>query len=307
MYEKCEFNPTECPKGYPAKVCALLYRRFSCGLSPMLLVPCELIENNGKKLKEYVVKHAHDWNLGEEFYSFIEKCVFKTTLVDRIVSGRTSEKIDLGYEDNLINTSEYFNLFVIDGEMDARLPFDERVGNVKYVPDITPYRTIKVRILNGAHTSMIPYALLLGVPTVRECLENGVLSAHLRSCLEEIVDSLDLDRAECETYAKNVLNRFANRHIDHKCAAISLNSVSKFRVRVLPSILEYEKKFGKAPKTLLFSLAMLIKFYKEGTPNDSEDAVNALKNGTVFEILSNAELWGEDISRFASEVENANS
>lgn len=306
VYEKCDFSDTVCPNSYPAKLCALLWCRFLSGLSPMLIVPCELIENNGDTLKQIVLRHAHDWEKGEKFYAFIEKCVFKNTLVDRIVSGRSDEKIELGYEDNFINTSEYFHLFVIEGEPDARLTLDSRVGSIKYVPSILPYRTIKVRILNGAHTSMIPYALLCGVETVRECLENDKIATHLRDCLSEIVDSLDIDRGECEAYAGEVLNRFSNTYIHHRCASISLNSVSKFRVRVLPSILDYERKHGKAPKNLIFSLKMLIEFYKNGTPNDDAEAVRKLKEGTIFEILSDTSLWGEDISRFADEVENAN-
>jgi tagaturonate reductase len=182
------------------------------------------------------------------------------------------------------------------------LPFDKLFDGVKYVPSVKPYRTIKVRILNGAHTSMIPFALNRSVPSVGECLKNDEVSAHLAECLGEIVDSLDIDRSETEAYAKSVLERFANPYIYHKCASISLNSVSKFKVRVLPSILDYERKFGKAPSALIRAFAELIKFYKEGTPSDSPDAMEKLKNGTVEQILSDTELWGEDLSRFSSLV-----
>jgi tagaturonate reductase len=151
---------------------------------------------------------------------------------------------------------------------------------------------------------MIPYALLSGVETVRECLENDVISKHLYSCLAEIIDSLELDRGECEEYAKAVIKRFSNPYIKHLCASISLNSVSKFKVRVLPSILSYEKKHGEAPKTLLFSFAKLIEFYKKGAPNDDETATRKLREGSVEEILSDISLWGEDVSRFADAVKS---
>ena len=302
VYQECERPDNSCPESFPAKLCALLYHRYKKGLSPMLVVPCELIENNADILKDAVVRHANDWALEKGFFDYIERCSFRNTLVDRIVSGKPSEKIDLGYEDELINTSEYFYLFVIEGERDERLPFDKLYDGVKFVPSVKPYRTIKVRILNGAHTSMIPFALNRGVPSVGECLKNEVVSAHLSECLGEIVDSLDIDRSETESYAKSVLERFANPYIYHKCAAISLNSVSKFKVRVLPSILDYERKFGKAPKALVRAFAELIKFYKEGTPSDSPDAMEKLKNGTVEQILSDKELWGEDLSRLAKEV-----
>ena len=150
---------------------------------------------------------------------------------------------------------------------------------------------------------MIPYALLCGVETVGECLKNDVISAHLKSCQEEIVASLDMDKNEALEYADSVMVRFANPYIQHKCQSIALNSVSKFKVRVLPSILEYEKKYGKTPRTLMFSFARLIEFYKKGTPNDDAVATEKMKNGTVREILADASLWGEDLSRFANEVE----
>lgn len=301
-YSACDFPSEACPESFPAKLCALLYHRYKKGLSPMLIVPCELIESNADILKEIVLRHASDWKLEKGFFDYIEECSFRNTLVDRIVSGKPSEKIDLGYEDALVNTSEYFYLFVIEGEPDERLPFDKIFDGVKYVPSVKPYRTIKVRILNGAHTSMIPFALNRGVPSVGECLKDEEVSAHLTECLAEIVDSLDIDRGETEAYAKSVLERFANPYIYHKCASISLNSVSKFKVRVLPSILDYERKFGKAPRALVRALAELIIFYKNGEPSDSPDAMEKLKNGTVEQALSDKELWGEDLSRLAKEV-----
>lgn len=297
---------------FPAKLTQLLVKRFELGLDGFVFLPCELIDKNGERLKECILKYADLWDLGADFKGWIEnENIFCNTLVDRINTGYPrDEKIDLGYEDKMLNTSEYFHLWVISGYegLFNELPFDKCGLNVIVTEDLERYRTRKVRILNGSHTSMIPYALLCGVETVGECLKNETVSAHLKKCQEEIVASLDMDKSEALEYANSVMERFANPYIKHMCQSIALNSVSKFKVRVLPSILEYEKKFGVAPSQLLFSFAKLIEFYKKGTPNDSEEATRKLQNGTVREILADVSLWGEDLTRFASEVEaNANS
>lgn len=293
---------------FPGKLTQLLYKRYELGLNGFVFLPCELIDKNGEKLKECILKYADLWNLGNDFKNWIEKDnIFCNTLVDRINTGYPKdEKIDLGYEDKMLNTSEYFHLWVISGYGDLckEIPFDKCGLNVIITEELERYRTRKVRILNGSHTSMIPYALLCGVETVGDCLKDSTISTHLKNCQEEIVASLDMDKNEALAYANDVMTRFANPYIKHMCQSIALNSVSKFKVRVLPSILEYEKKFGVAPKTLLFSFAKLIEFYKKGTPNDSEEATKKLQNGTVKEILADVSLWGEDLTRFADQVEN---
>lgn len=297
---------------FPAKLTQLLVKRFELGLDGFVFLPCELIDKNGEQLKKCVLQYADLWNLGDSFKNWIEKDnIFCNTLVDRINTGYPKgEDIDLGYEDKMLNTSEYFHLWVISGYGDLcqEIPFDKCGLNVIVTEELEKYRTRKVRILNGSHTSMIPYALLCGVETVGDCLKDETISAHLKKCQEEIVLSLDMDKSEALAYANSVMERFANPYIKHMCQSIALNSVSKFKVRVLPSILEYERKFGVAPKQLLFSFAKLIEFYKKGTPNDSEEATIKLQNGTVKEILADVSLWGEDLTRFASEVEaSANS
>ena len=272
-----------------------------------VFLPCELIDKNGDNLKKCILQYADLWELGDGFKAWIEKeNIFTNTLVDRINTGYPKgESIELDFDDKMVNTSEYFHLWVIDGydKLFDEIPFDKCGLNVILTNQLERYRTRKVRILNGTHTSMIPYALLCGVETVGECLKNDVISAHLKSCQEEIVASLDMDKNEALEYADSVMVRFANPYIQHKCQSIALNSVSKFKVRVLPSILEYEKKYGKTPRTLMFSFARLIEFYKKGTPNDDAVATEKMKNGTVREILADASLWGEDLSRFADEVE----
>ena len=291
---------------FPGKLTQLLYKRYGLGLRGFVFLPCELIDKNGDQLKKCILEYADMWALDDGFKAWIEKDnIFCNTLVDRINTGYPKgEEIETDFEDRLINTSEYFHLWVISGysELFNELPLDKCGLNVILTDDLDRYRTRKVRILNGSHTSMIPYALLLGVETVGECLKDERTLMHLTACQSEIIASLDGDKAEAEEYAADVMQRFANPYIRHMCQSIALNSVSKFKVRVLPSILEYEKKFGVAPKNLLFSFGKLIEFYKKGTPNDSEDVTKKLQNGTVADILADVSLWGQDLSRFAEEV-----
>lgn len=296
------------PKTFPAKLTLLLKKRYEAGLPGFIFLPCELIDRNGDNLKKCVLQYADLWNLGEGFKAFIEdENIFTNTLVDRINTGfPRGEDIDLGYEDNMLNTSEYFHLWVIetDYDLEAELPFSKADLNVIVTPDqLERYRTRKVRILNGAHTSMVPYALLSGLETVKDATEDKVMSEHLRKCVfDEIIPTLDLDKNELIDYAENVMIRFSNPYIKHFLSSIALNSVSKFKVRVLPSILEYNKRFGRLPETLTFSLAKLIEFYRTDMTNDDPDVVAFMKTASVDDILKNADLWGEDISFMAEEV-----
>ena len=303
-YENCTRQGGKCPETYPAKLTELLFARYAAGLGGLLVLPCELIERNGDKLQECVLRHAADWALGEGFCTWVRtQCDFRNTLVDRIVSGKPDGPVELPYVDALVNCSEYFHLFVIEGAPDSRLPFDRAGANIKWVRSVEDYRTVKVRILNGAHTSMIPYAMLCGVETVGECLADPRTSGHLRACLDEILCSMEGDAAENRAYADAVLERFANPYIRHLCKAISLNSVSKFKVRVLPSILDHKQKTGKAPARLLFALAMLIKFYKEGTPTDDPAVIERFRTASVAELLADESLWGVSLAEYTEEVE----
>ena len=296
------------PKTFPAKVTLLLKKRFDAGLGGFIFLPCELIDRNGDNLKKCVLQYADLWNLGDDFKAWVEKDnIFTNTLVDRINTGfPRGEDIDLGYEDNMLNTSEYFHLWVIetDYDLESELPFSKAGLNVIVTPDqLERYRTRKVRILNGAHTSMVPYALLSGLETVKDAVDDEVMSAHLKKCVfDEIIPTLDLGKEELIDYAENVMIRFSNPYIKHFLSSIALNSVSKFKVRVLPSILEYNKRFGKLPEALSLSLAKLIEFYRTDMTNDDPKVVEFMKTASVDDILKNADLWGEDISFMADEV-----
>ena len=296
------------PATFPAKVTLLLKRRFDKGLPGFVFLPCELIDRNGDNLRRTVLQYAELWGFGEVFCSWVkEQNVFCNTLVDRINTGYPKEEqIDLGYEDKMLNTSEYFHLWVIETELDLlrELPFDKAGLNVIVTPDgLEKYRTRKVRILNGAHTSMVPFALLSGFDTVKSCMDDADMRAYVRKCVfEEIIPTLDLPREELLDYAENVLTRFSNPYIKHYLSSIALNSVSKFKVRVLPSILEYKKRMGVYPQTLLFAFAKLIEFYKTDMTNDDPEVTAFMKTHSVAEILANKALWDADLSELSAEV-----
>ena len=293
---------------FPAKLTLLLRRRFEMGLGGFILLPCELIDRNGDNLKKCVLQYADLWNYGADFKAWVEKeNVFCNTLVDRINTGYPKdEDMSLGYEDKMVNTSEYFHLWVIetDCDIEAELPFSKAGLNVIITKDkLEMYRTRKVRILNGAHTSLVPYALLTGLDTVKSCMDDETMREHIRKCVfEEIIPTLDLPREELVDYAENVLTRFSNPYIKHYLSSIALNSVSKFKVRVLPSILEYNKRFGKLPETLTFAFAKLIDFYRTDMTNDDPAIVSFMKTASVADILARTDYWGEDLSFMLDEV-----
>ena len=297
------------PKSFPAKLTLLLKKRYELGLGGFVFLPCELIDRNGDNLKRCVLQYADLWELGDGFKAWIEnENVFTNTLVDRINTGYPKgEELELGYEDKMVNTSEFFHLWVIETEHDleSELPFSCADLNVIVTRDkLEMYRTRKVRILNGAHTSLVPYALLSGFDTVKSCIDDEGMREHVRKCVfDEIIPTLDLPKDELESYAASVIERFSNPYIKHYLSSIALNSVSKFKIRVFPSILEYINRYGKTPEALVFSLAKLIEFYKNGEPNDAPEIINFIKTHTVREILANKDFFGEDISFLTEEIE----
>lgn len=309
VYSDADKITDEPPKTFPAKVTLLLKKRFELGLPGFVFLPCELINRNGDNLKKCILQYAQLWELSDEFKAWVEaENVFTNTLVDRINTGYPKgEDLGLGYEDNMLNTSEFFHLWVIETDYDLEKEINFAAANLNVIvtkDKLEMYRTRKVRILNGAHTSLVPYAMLSGKDTVKSCMDDPVMNEHLRKCVfDEIVPTLDLPKEELEDYANSVLERFGNPYIKHYLSAIALNSVSKFKVRVLPSILEYIRRFDKMPVTLLFAFKKLIEFYRTDMTNDDADVVDFMKNHTVTEILANTELWGEDLSYLAEEIE----
>ena len=295
-------KPTDMPPhSFPAKLTLFLKRRFDLGLPGFVFLPCELIDRNGDNLKKCVLQYVDLWNMGADFKAWVEtENVFCSTLVDRINTGYPrDEKIDLGYEDNMVNTSEYFHLWVIetDHDLEAEIPFSKAGLNVIVTPDaLERYRTRKVRLLNGAHTSMVAHALLSGLQTVRECMEDETMHNFLETCLyKEIIPTLDLPQEELKAYAADVLTRFANPYIKHYLADISLNSISKYKVRVLPSVLEYKNRFGTYPKHLVKGLARILEFYRVGTPRDDQSVIDFIRSHTDEEVLAHIPFWGQDL------------
>ncbi len=299
----CKFEDRPC-RSFPGKLTQLLYRRYEKGLPGFIVLSCELIDNNGRELHRCVLEYADLWGLGDDFKRWInEENSFANTLVDRIVTGYpTDETAEKHPDDKMLDTAELFHLWVIEGDFENELPLRAAGYNVIWTDDVKPYKKIKVRILNGAHTSMVPGAILAGLETVGECMKDEDVRAYLSACVKgEILPTIG-ETEESIAFAAKVYDRFENPFIRHRLRSIALNSVSKFSVRVLPTMLEYREKHGEYPKALTMSLALLLSFYKNDTPEDSEYAVNALKNGTVAEILGNEDLWSQDISDLAEKV-----
>lgn len=289
-------------KSYPAKLTQLLYRRFELGLDGFIIIPCELIDNNAVYLKEYVLKYAKLWELPDSFTEWINtKCDFCNSLVDRIVTGYPKDEAEklfeeIGYTDNLLDTAEIFHLWVIEGNHEDELPLNKAGFNVVWTDDVAPYKKRKVRILNGGHTSMVLGAYLYGLTNVLECLQDDTVSAFLKKCLfDEIVPTLGNTKTDID-FANAVVERFSNPFIKHMLLSIALNSVSKFKVRVLPTILEYKEKFNAYPPALTFSMAALIAFYRLDKANDSEEIIKFMKDASVEEILKREDYWGCDIT-----------
>ena len=295
---------------FPAKLTALLYERFKAGLPGFIVLSCELIDHNGEELLKCCKKYALKWELGENFGLWLEReNSFCSTLVDRIVTGfpRDEHKAleeRIGQSDNMMDTAEIFHLWVIQGNHEDELPLQKAGFNVVWTDNVDPYKKRKVRILNGAHTSMVLAARLYGLETVGECMKDEKVSSLLRkSVFEEIIPTIG-DTEDNRKFGEAVFERFANPFIKHQLLSIALNSVSKFRARVLPTILEYKAKNGQYPKILSFSFAALIAFYKTDEANDSEEVVKFMKNASVADILKREDYWGEDLSDMYDIVNN---
>ncbi|MBS4535628.1 tagaturonate reductase [Clostridium sp. D2Q-14] len=297
VYEEKDRLEDRPQSSFPGKLTAFLYHRYQTFNGNVdkgfIFLPCELIDTNGAKLKEIILKLAKLWDLEEKFIEWINEAnTFCNTLVDRIVPGYPKDKIEeitkkLGYKDKLVVEGEQFHLWVIQGPewIKEEFPADKAGLNVLFTDDITPYRTRKVRILNGVHTSMVAISYLYGKNTVREAVEDPVVGKFIQDIVfEEIIPTLELPEKELEDFAQDVLDRFKNPFIKHYLMSISLNSMSKFKTRVLPSILQYQKINNRLPKRLVFSLSALITFYKGKRDNvkidlqDSSDILSLYQN-----------------------------
>lgn len=292
--------PGRCPASFPAKVTALLRARFDAlggAAAPgLVFLPCELIEANGTKLASCILQYAEAWGLPAAFRSWVGAAnVFCNTLVDRIVPGHPAAEMAalseaLGYADPLLVAAEPFHLWVIEGPaaIAAEFPLREAGLDVVWTTDLAPYRTRKVRILNGAHTASALAAFNAGLDTVKEMTEDPVVSKFLaRVMFDEIVPFVPLPDAERRAYAETIMERFGNPHIRHELISIALNSISKWKVRVLPTVKDYAAARGTAPAGLAFSLAALLAFY-DGKPAAGGELAGT-RNGVPYPIKDNAD------------------
>lgn len=327
----CQFEDRPA-SSYPGKLTQFLYARYQeFGKEKgkgFVIFACELIDNNGKELEKCVLQYARQWQLEDDFVRWVkEENLFCSTLVDRIVTGYPRNEAaalaeEFGYEDNIIDTGEVFGFWVIEGpdSLKEELPFEKAGLPVLITDNHKPYKQRKVRILNGAHTSMVLGAYLAGKDIVRDCMEDEVIHGFMNQCIYgEIVPTLTLPEKELQDFARAVADRFSNPFIDHSLLAISLNSTAKWKARVLPSLKGYVEKYHSLPKCLTASLAFYIAFYQGVRLEDAgmigirgEDQYTISDDRSVLEfydvhkndeasvlaqaVLSNKDFWGEDLT-----------
>ncbi len=324
------------PSSFPAKLTQVLYHRYQAGRKGILMLACELIDDNGKQLLRCVNQYIDQWELGEGFKKYVnEECTFCGSLVDRIVPGRIRDPQEVaeleaknGYADPLTDVGEVFGVWVIEGDpkLNDVLPFRKAglEANVFVTPDMSPYKKRKVRILNGAHTGFVLGAYLAGFDIVRDCMHDDTILRYMnKMLLDEVVPILPLDQEDCRRFAAAVQDRFNNPFVNHELMSISLNSTSKWRARNMPSFLEYVEKNGALPACLTMSFAAYIAFYsndvqeltdaglvckraKGNTYTVSDDRwvlefYNEHKNDAVpalvHAVMTNEQMWGRDLTR----------
>lgn len=321
------------PSSFPAKLTQVLYARYKAGKPGIVMLSCELIDNNGKELLKCVNQYIEQWELEEGFAKWVnEDCTFCSTLVDRIVPGRIRDAEEVarleeinGYHDELIDVGEVFGVWNIEGPewLGDKLPFKAAGLNCPVVPDVTPYKKRKVRILNGAHTGFVLGAYLAGFDIVRDCMQDDTVRGFMNKMLyDEVIPTLPLDKKDLEEFASAVSDRFNNPFVNHELMSISLNSTSKWRARNMPSFLEYKEEKGELPKCLTMSFAAYVAFYSsniqaltdaglvcvrpkgnEYTVSDDRWALEfyyAHKDDSVEDlvhaVMTNEQMWGQDLT-----------
>ncbi|MBD3919808.1 tagaturonate reductase [Paenibacillus sp. PR3] len=332
-YIETAWTPQQPAESFPAKLTLLLYRRFetfggdtSRGL---IMLPCELLERNGDTLKECVLQHANDWSLPETFKQWVASHNrFLNSLVDRIVTGYPADDAEalfdkLQYRDALLNAAEPYHFWAIEAEpeLERVLPFVKAGLNVVWTDDLKPYQLRKVRILNGAHTLMTPIGLLSGAEHVRGLMEDPSLGQWVRSTVaNEIIPSVSIDETSLTAYANDVYDRYLNPFIRHRLLDIAMNSMSKFKARLLPTLIAYMESNQSLPEGLIRGLAALIRLYRveqqadgsysstafDGKPLLIRDDVSVLEEmaaawssgssaAVADQVLSRTDWWGQDI------------
>ena len=330
------------PTSFPAKLTRVLYERFAAGQKGIVMLSCELIDNNGRELLKCVNQYIDDWKLSDDFRKWVNtENIFCSTLVDRIVPGRIRDQKEVealaaanGYEDPLMDVGEVFGIWVIEGPdgLEDRLPFKKAGVPVIVVPDVTPYKKRKVRILNGAHTGFVLGSYLAGYDIVRDCMHDETILGYMNKMLyDEVIPTLPLDKKDLEEFATAVQDRFNNPFVNHELMSISLNSTSKWRARNMPTFLDYVTEKKKLPVCLTTSFAAYIAFYSndiqeltdkglvcrrpkgnEYTVSDDRwvlefflDHGNDSPEDLVHAVMTNKDMWGQDLTEvpgFEAEV-----
>ena len=330
------------PTSFPAKLTRVLYERFAAGQKGIVMLSCELIDNNGRELLKCVNQYIDDWKLSDDFRKWVNtENIFCSTLVDRIVPGRIRDQKEVealaaanGYEDPLMDVGEVFGIWVIEGPngLEDRLPFKKAGVPVIVVPDVTPYKKRKVRILNGAHTGFVLGAYLAGYDIVRDCMHDDTILGYMNKMLyDEVIPTLPLDKKDLEEFAMAVQDRFNNPFVNHELMSISLNSTSKWRARNMPTFLDYVKEKKELPVCLTTSFAAYVAFYSndiqeltdkglvcrrpkgnEYTVSDDRwvlefysDHRNDSPEDLIHAVMTNQDMWGQDLTEvpgFETEV-----
>ncbi len=294
--DKMELEP---PKTFPGKLTKFLYERYQffngAEDKGLVMLPVELIDDNGIMLKKCVLQLIELWGLEDGFKAWVENaCIFTSTLVDRIITGYPRDEVesiwqDLGYEDRILVTGEPFALWVIESDKDIskEFPLPDAGLPVIFTDNQKPYKQRKVRILNGAHTSFVLASYLAGNDIVLESMQDDdVKNFMMKTIFDEVIPTLTLPKEELEEFANAVITRFNNPYVKHALLSISLNSVSKWRARCLPSFLGYVEKYGKLPVHLTFSIAALMAFYTGSEIRDK--ALIGHRNGQEYNIMDDA-------------------
>ncbi|HWJ26974.1 MAG TPA: tagaturonate reductase [Flavisolibacter sp.] len=321
------------PKSFPGKLLAFLYERFKAfGGSPdsgMVIVPTELIPDNGKKLESIVFELAHLNGLEVAFIEWLEQYNhFCSSLVDRIVPGRPSKEAqqqieeDLGYSDALMTMSEVYRLWAIEGNEYVKevLSFAKVDEGVIIKTDIDIYRELKLRLLNGTHTLSCGLAFLAGCETVKEAMDDSQISAFISDLmLGELAPAIpyDVDPGTAKEFGLKVLDRFRNPHIKHQWISITMQYSSKMKMRCVPMLMEHYKNQESVPELIALGFAAYLYFTRplrksgeeyfgefngEAYPiKDDQAAVFARRwmdlsvSALVQEVLSDQAFWGEDL------------
>lgn len=274
-------------RSFPGKLTWFLAERFTAlpEAEALFVLPVELVADNGTRLAGLVREMATAWGLGEDFLTWLgQRVVFFDTLVDRIVPGSPADDVELapGVADEFAVQVEWFHSWYLEGprELFDVLPLDALDLNVHLVPDLRPYRDLKVRVLNAPHSLMAPVGVAIGVESVAEAVDHDVLGPWLQRVLsEEVVPTLDLPADEVATFVSATLERYRNPFIHHRLENILLNSSAKLPARVGDVVLER----GEAGSPLLaFGVAAWLHLARAEGLSDSTAALGRL-----------AELWQE--------------